>query len=133
MLALLASDLLLGIALLLVLLRKSSAQNSLLEQLLSIRMGQDNLDRLLREELKALRTEQSVLNSDQRRELNQSILGLSDSLKTENRANREELSVAQNSIQDDLIGSRKEQKRDGNGCQVLHFVKPQWEALTLSL
>jgi len=102
MLALLASDLLLGIALLLVLLRKSSAQNSLLEQLLSIRMGQDNLDRLLREELKALRTEQSVLNSDQRRELNQSILGLSDSLKTENRANREELSVAQNNLSESL-------------------------------
>lgn len=99
---LLMVDLLLAVIILLVLLKRKDPHAELGDELKALANSQETLQNIIREESTNQRAEQGRLNSELRIEINNSILSLSDSLKTENRNNREELNKAQNNLSESL-------------------------------
>lgn len=112
MIVMLGLNLTVGLAILLVMLKKSAGGDSSARQLDAMGQALENLARLSREEASNLRTELERLNTGQRVELSQSIQNLSESVKTENRGNREEmqtsLSGLREQINKDSLSSREE-------------------------
>ncbi|NLK49970.1 MAG: DNA recombination protein RmuC [Candidatus Cloacimonetes bacterium] len=83
-------------------MRGNPKEDNLNAQILDLQNKMESLGKLYKEEGGQQRSEQENLNRGLRMELNNSITGLSDSLKTETRSNREELSKTLNNLTESL-------------------------------